>query len=45
MTDFDRTSWQPEEEKRLIGEIANSAARMENVDNQLEVKTTNSDSR
>ncbi len=34
-----------EEEKRLIGEIANNAARMENVDNQLEVKTTSSDSR
>ena len=32
------------EEKRLIGEIADRIARSENVDNQLEVKLTTSDS-
>ena len=30
------------EEKRMIGEIADRAARSENVDNQLEVKSTTS---
>jgi osmotically-inducible protein OsmY len=29
------------EEKRLIGEIASKIATLENVDNQLEVKSTN----
>ena len=32
------------DEKRLIGEIADRVARSENVDNQLEVKLTTSDS-